>query len=130
MDIDIKTVPYEQMRYETVGDWHFDKHGNLHIIVAKMPDVRFEQLVAYHELTEALLCRQRGVAQEAVDKFDGLFEAERKVGKHGEADEPGDDPRAPYHKEHIFATAAEHAMAAEMKVDWDAYEKAILALGR
>ncbi len=44
------------------------------------------------------------------------------------AGEPGDDPRAPYHAEHAFATAIEEMLAKELGVDLDAYEAAIAAL--
>ena len=44
-----------------------------------------------HELTEMVLCIDRGVTFKAVDRFDMEFEG---------AGEPGDDPKAPYHREH------------------------------
>jgi hypothetical protein len=39
--------------------------------------------------------------------------------------EPGDDPRAPYHKQHVFAENIERLLAAELGVDWSAYDKEV-----
>jgi hypothetical protein len=36
--------------------------------------------------------------------------------------EPGDHPDAPYKREHCFATGIERLLAAELGVDWTAYE--------
>lgn len=74
MKITIETIPYDQQRYPTVGDWTFDKEGNLLIRVSGMGDWRKEALVAVHELVEVLICKQRGITQEQVDKFDMDFE--------------------------------------------------------
>jgi hypothetical protein len=35
--------------------------------------------------------------------------------------EPGDDPRAPYYREHQFASGMERLMAAELGIDWQQY---------
>ena len=90
-----------------------------------MSDWRYELLVALHELVEVNLCKHRGVTEADVDAFDKSFEKNRKPGNE---DEPGDDPKAPYRKEHFFATNIEALMSAELKVDWAKYEKEINAL--
>ncbi len=128
MDISIKTIPHAAQRYETVGDWFFDDAGNLKIRVSDVGNPRYEFLVAYHELTEAMLCKERGISEEEVTEFDKQFERERAEGKHGDGDEPGDDPRAPYCHEHFIATRMERFMCNQLDVDWGAYEKAIEAL--
>lgn len=94
------------------GDWYFDpKNGDLHICVTGT-DV-FDQndvfLVALHELIEAKLCACHGVTQGAVDAFDAAFESD------GEA---GDDPAAPYQKEHRAAMLIEHSVAMMLGI-WD-----------
>lgn len=119
MKITIKTIPHDKQRYETCGDWGFDQNGDLDICVSAMGDWRYELLVGVHELIEAALCKHRGIAGEAVDAFDKDF---------GGDGEPGDDPRAPYHKEHRSATNVEMRLAAELGVDWIAYDDAVLAL--
>jgi hypothetical protein len=35
---------------------------------------------------------------------------------------PGDDPKAPYHREHRFATRIERLLARELRVNWATYE--------
>lgn len=85
----------------------------------------YEALVALHELVEVLLCKKRGITTEQVDVFDKQFEADRAHGMHGPDDEPGDDPAAPYKREHFFATNIEALMSSELGVDWSEYEEKI-----
>ena len=124
MRIIIETIPHKRQRYETCGDWYFRK-GVLHIKVSKMSDWRREMLVAVHELVEVLLCKDRGITTAEVDAFDKAFEKARAPGNE---DEPGDDPKAPYRKEHFFATNIEALMSAEYGINWQEYEKKINAL--
>lgn len=116
MKIIIETIPHLNQRYDTVGDWFFDTDGTLHIKVSKLSDPSHEYLIVVHELIEVLLCQHDGVSQEAVDAFDKAFSADRD-------EEPGDDPGAPYRKQHCFATGVERMLAAELGVDWKAYEQ-------
>lgn len=126
MKIVIETIPHSQQRYETVGDWFFEQTKNcgliLHIKVSSMQNADMEILVAIHELIEAILCSKRGITQQVVDAFDESFEFVREK---GDDSEPGDSPDAPYRKEHLFTTGIEKLMAAELDVDWQAYEKAV-----
>lgn len=128
MNVKIKIIPHKDQRYPTCGDWFFDKKGNLTICVSKLSDWRREMLIAIHELTEVLLCKDRKISQAAVDRFDKQFEKDRLKGKHGDDDEPGDDPKAPYRKEHFFATNIEALLAGELKVDWASYEDELYKL--
>jgi hypothetical protein len=117
-------IDHAEQRYPTCGDWIAQPDGSCHITVSRLPDPRYELLVAIHELCEATLCAHRGILQSAVDAFDKRFEAERAQGQHGD-EEPGDDPAAPYYREHQIATAIEKQMAHWLDVDWSEYEKAI-----
>lgn len=128
MNIHIETIPHDQHRYPTCGDWWVDDQGNLQIRVSDMGNPDYEALVALHELIEVLLCKKRGITTAQVDEFDKQFEKDREAGKHGEDDEPGDHPDAPYKKEHFFATNVEALMSAELGVDFKTYESAIHAL--
>lgn len=120
----IEFIPHNKQRYETVGDWYY-RNRELHIRVSMMSDWRYEILVAIHELAEVMLCKHRGIPAAAVDAFDMAFEKARKPGNE---DEPGDDPKAPYRKEHFFATNIERALALELGVDWATYDAEINAL--
>lgn len=128
MKIIIESIPHNEHRYPTVGDYYTQPDGTEIIKVSALPDWRYEFLIAFHELIEDFLCQQRGIKEPDIKAFDEMFEAERLEGKHSDEAEPGFDPRAPYRKEHSFATAMERLMALELGADWDAYEKAIMEL--
>ena len=119
MKIQIETIPHDKHRYPTCGDWWYAADGTLQIRVSALGNEDYEALVALHELVEVLLCKKRGITTEAVDAFDKAFEAARAPGNE---DEPGDDPKAPYRKEHFFATNIEALMSAELGVNWQEYE--------
>jgi len=125
VNVKIVTIPHEEQRYPTVGDWVVNG-DNLYISVSKMSDPRYELLVAVHELVEVLLCKERGIPQELVDKFDMEYEASRS--EWDTTSEPGDAAGAPYKKEHFFATTVERLLAAELGVDWEKYEAEVQAL--
>lgn len=128
MKISIESIEHSKQRYPTAGDWFFDKKGNLHIKVSRLGDWRMEALVAVHELVEALLCNNRGITQEQVDRFDMQFEDERVCGIHALEDEPGDDKNSPYRDEHCIATAVERLLCAELGLAWNDYDAKIQAL--
>jgi hypothetical protein len=90
-----------------------------------MSDPRYETLVATHELIEAILCRQAGISERAVDAFDKHYKAHRK---DDDMSEPGDSPAAPYHRQHVAATKIERELAALLGVDWDTYGKEVESL--
>lgn len=135
MKIIIETILHDKQRYPTVGDWYFTeevrpedspkKHEVLHIKVSKLSDWRREMLVAVHELAEVLICKHRGISQEVVDDFDKKFESARHPDNE---DEPGDDPAAPYAREHGIATGIERIMAAELDVNWKDYGDEVCGL--
>lgn len=124
MNIIIESIPHQDQRYSTCGDWYYD-NGTLHIKVSKMSDWRYEALVAVHELVEVLLCEHAGVNQATVDAFDMQFELNREPGNE---DEPGDDNDAPYRSQHCVATGIERILAAEMGVNWKPYEDELCEL--
>lgn len=93
-----------------------------------MADWRYVRLVAIHEIIEATLCRGAGITDAEIDHFDMQFEADRALARHSDADEPGDDPKCPYRRQHLMATAIEKMVAAGLGVDWKTYEEAISAL--
>lgn len=125
LNICIRTIPHEDQRYATVGDWYNTSGDNIRIAISNMGDWRKEIAVAMHELIEYALCRERNISQDDVDDFDRNFEARRL---EGNTDEPGDDPSAPYHYEHQFATIIERAICLELGLDWKEYEKTINSL--
>jgi len=111
----IETIPHKTQRYETCGDWIVDG-DTLKIFVSKTKDWRHSFLVAVHELIEAGLCKQAGISQRVVDKFDMSFKGKG---------EPGDNLEAPYHEQHIAASKAERYLATKLRVNWKKYEAAL-----
>lgn len=114
IDITITTIPQEQQRYDTKGDWFSDEAWHVTIRVSDLGNPRYEFLIALHEVTEMFLCHDRGIGEDMVDKFDFAWKGEG---------EPGDDPDSPYFKEHQFATIIERLMAHELGVDWQTYNQ-------
>ena len=126
MKIVIETVPHSEQRHPMiVGDWVWESNGDLTIKVSDMGNWQYEVAVGLHEAVEALLCKQNGVSQTAVDQFDLDYERDRLLGFD---DEPGDDPTAPYHREHCFATAVERMLIAALGVSWADYDQAVESL--
>lgn len=110
----IEAVEYKDQRYDTLGDWYFDRaNGDLIIRVTGADPLDQDEafLIALHELVEAKLCHKHGVTEGQVDEFDFAFEADRAAGKHTEDEEPGDHPDAPYRREHRCAMLIEHMTA-------------------
>ena len=101
--LQIEAIRQNQQRYDTSGDWRVDDTGRGFISVtgADLDDPE-TFLIAIHELVEMFLCQHRGISQDAVDQFDMAFEGDG---------EPGDDPAAPYRREHRQAMIVEHLVA-------------------
>jgi|SRR5882724_7699105 len=119
--VTIHTIPHEQQRYETVGDWIFDEHGNLHITVSRMSNWKRTMLVAIHELIEASICTSNDTTAKQVDDYDMTRDA--KVSGDNVS-----NPGSPYDKEHHFATGVEILLAKEFDINWEEYEKELDAL--
>lgn len=124
----IQFIPHSFQDYETVGNWGIGENGEILIFVSEMSDDRMGWCVAFHELSEVLLCLHRGIKQEDVDAFDIQFEKEREEGLHGEDEEPGDAKDAPYKSEHFFATTVERQLTRELGLDWKEYDDAVMSL--
>lgn len=120
MKIEIETIPHDKQRYPTAGDyWDDPIEGTKHILVSAMGDWRLELLVAIHELVESALCDQRGIPEHEVAAFDMA---------NLDADEPGELPNAPYHREHMFAETIERLVAEQLGVSWIQYGQAVSKL--
>ena len=112
-NISIKVIPHKKQRYDTSGDYWIDKRGTIQIRISKAKNWRYEALLLMHELAEMFLCMERGISFKKIDLFDIQFQGDG---------EPGDDPKAPYHREHRWASRLERMFAAELGVNWEKYE--------
>lgn len=127
MNIEAKTIPNDQQRYPTVGDY-YDEDGVKKFRVSDMGNEDYAFLVFVHELIEEHLTRRRGLMEQEIVAFDLMYENERLEGKHSDEDEPGFDSRAPYQKEHTMATGIEMLLAGHMGIDWNAYNETVMSL--
>jgi hypothetical protein len=127
MRVLIETIAHGEQRYPTVGDYVRDEDGTLHIFVSDLGNWKYELLVALHELIEAGLCQEAGVTFAAIDAFDA-DQSWPRPDTPPEATEPGEDPAAPYHRQHRIASAIEQLVAERLNVDWIDYTRAIEAL--
>ena len=123
-DFNIKVIPHERQSYRTVGDY-WETLKSFEIRVSRVNKSDYEYLVAFHEFVELYLCHKHGVDFQEITSFDKFFQEETDKGLHNPGDEPGDDPRAPYHKEHMFASKLEKMMGDELGVDMVKYEETL-----
>ena len=126
MKIVIESIPNNQQRYKTCGDWWIDKDGSWQIRVSEMSDWRYIFLVAFHELSEMAQCVHRDISEQDITNFDIQFEKEREQGLHTPDEEPGDSPNAIYKREHFIATNIERIQSDALQVDWGEYDRAVL----
>ncbi len=120
MKLIVNSIPHSSQKYPTIGNY-FDENGIEYIEVSEM-DQRSTRLVVIHELIEKWLTENDGITEKEITDFDLMFEDERENGKHGEYDEPGDDIRAPYRKQHRIATLIEKSICLEFNMTWEQHE--------
>ena len=123
-EICVKVIPGKDQRYPTCGDY-FESKGVIQFRISRMFDWRFHMLVFVHEFVEWCLVRHRGIKITDIDAFDIQFEKRRSLGLETEEAEPGDSKKAPYYKEHQFATKVERMLAKQLGVTWSQYDKAV-----
>jgi len=130
MKIIVVTIPHDFQRYPTFGDWQWHNEYDptdltgpgqdvLTVRISELEDERDMFLGALHEIIEAFLCRRRGISGEIVDKWDM---------EHLDAEEPGELPDAPYHREHVFAENIEKLVAYVLDRNWANYGDAVATL--
>lgn len=127
----IETIPHNEQRYDTCGDWLFNEKGDLHIKVSDMSSEDFNFFVGLHEMIEAYFCKVEGIKEEDVTAFDKHFEDMRVAFPDlvGEM-EPGDHENAPYNKQHLIASRIERWVFDQRYGEssnqmWEEYTKAV-----
>lgn len=128
MEIHIKTIPIENMRYPTVGDYWYDTEGVLEVRIAEMGNELYHKLVMIHELVEEALTKHRGLSEPDIMAFDLYYEKRRDQGLVSEDSEPGFDLNAPYLREHTLATSVEMMMCALAGESWSDYDRIVMSL--
>jgi len=119
-EIKIRFVNHQEQRYDTAGDYYLEGK-TLHMRISKCEDEKsgkrnrlMEFLILIHEMVEVLLVIARDISIDKIDEFDMSFKGEG---------EPGDDPVAPYYKEHQFATLVDKQMAVELGLSRKEFER-------
>jgi hypothetical protein len=112
MRINIKTIPHNKQRDNTLDDWRFIR-GRLEIPVSDLGSLAYNALLVFHGLLEAVWCEQNWVSERSVRAFD----------LKSTLDDPGCDPKAPYHVGHMKALELECIAAKMLGVDWEDYER-------
>lgn len=116
-EIIIEIIPHKSQRYNTIGDWfRKDKRWRIRVSRTKKDIWQYHWLIAVHEFIEMFLCRHRGIPESKIAKFDII----------SDLDDPGASKKAPYYKEHKFATKIERLVAKELKINRKKYEKEIV----
>jgi hypothetical protein len=113
-DIHIRIIPRSEQRYDTAGDYLEIPDGSWEVRISQM-DVKREAAVLLHELYEAIATKLSGVPWGDIDAFDM---------EHGELNDPGLDPRAPYHRQHMDATDIERLVVEKLGMTWEEYDQA------
>ena len=120
----VELVKHEEQHYKTAGDWQIGADG---CICIKVSDTGYRMdalLIALHEAVEAILCDAHNVLEADVDAFDIAFALEHKLSD----EEPGEDPLAPYRREHAVADAVERIVAVAADECWREYSGRVDAL--
>lgn len=123
IEIYAKSISMKEMiaRYgvESAGDYWRPRQELINIRALELGNPDYEFLIILHEIIEEYLCTKRGIKETDIQAFDQKFSEEGGEG------EPGDDKRAPYYKEHQFATKIEKLMATQMGIKWRDYSRAV-----
>ena len=115
----VNFIPQTAQRIQgQVGDY-FETEGAVVFRITRFENPAYSFAVLLHELHERFRNLQFDIRDEEVDAFDL---------KHPELDDPGLDPRAPYHACHMEADALERLFILLTGNDWIEYEAAIAGL--
>ena len=118
----MKVIPHAEQRYDTLGDYWLDEDGVWQFRVSDMGDWRYNFSVLLHEFVEVALLLHKGVSEADVLAFDLAVPADSPY-----FDDPGFDPKAPYHAEHVYADCMERLISPHLGMSftdvWDAASK-------
>lgn len=106
------TIPHKEQRYDTAGDY-FEMQGDDYYYISKLPQGwRAELAVLVHEMVEYQLCKEAGIKEKDITKFDI---------ESGHPD-PGTLKEAPYYEQHKIATKIEKYIIKQLGLDWKQYD--------
>lgn len=111
------TLPWRQLPdYPDIGSWKVNADNSPAFIgSADTGDDISNAAILLHEFIEVMMCWIHGVKEEDVSRFDKEWFTE----KHGDDEEPGHDPAAPYHEWHLVAERFEREFIVQSGMMWD-----------
>lgn len=115
-------VPLEKMPMAGECGFWMPWGKNIDVKAAKTRSDVSDMAVILHEMVEAFLCIKHGVAEKDVSEWDQKWHDAEMKG------EPGDHPSAPYHGEHVAATAVERAFVTSSGMTWEEHDANVEAL--
>lgn len=104
--IEMEVIPHQEQRYDTLGDYWVTEDGTWHFRVSDLGDWRYNFSVLLHEFIEVALLTHKGVTEPEVLAFDLSVPEDSPY-----ANDPGFDPKSPYHAEHVYADCMERLIA-------------------
>ena len=110
----MEVIPHLNQRYDTLGDYWEDADGTWNFRVSDMGDWRYNFSVLLHEFVEYALMKHKGITEQAVLDFDLAVKPDSAY-----ADDPGFDPAAPYHDEHVYADCMERLIAPHLGMQFE-----------
>ncbi len=116
--IHYQVIPHNKQRYNTVGDYWEDKEA-VNFRVSSLKNAKYEVLVFIHELIEYLLVKVAKISIKDIDNFDINYK------DYSFYNEPGDNPAAPYHRQHVTATIIERIVSSFIGVNWKDYNECL-----
>lgn len=108
--IKVEIVPLKKQRYETLGDYFYDKNKTLNFKITDTGNPLWNKMVLIHELIEQTLTEAKGIKEQIISKHDLEFEKLIKDGLVEPDAEPGEHKNSPYRQEHILAELVERLM--------------------
>jgi hypothetical protein len=123
-EIRIKTIPPNEQRYATAGDY-FHEPDTLEVRITQQKTEDSEFLVAIHELVEEYLTRHAGIKEQDILAYDLNWEKRHAKGLT-KADEPGEENDCIYREQHAVALIIEYLISKELGVDFDKHNEELI----
>jgi hypothetical protein len=110
-----ETINHKDQRYDTAGDYwkHPDGRHDVYKISRLPQGWKAELAVLIHEIVEFQLCKEAGIKEKDITKFDI---------ESGHLD-PGTIKNCPYFKQHKLATEIEKYVIKKLGLNWKEYNK-------
>jgi hypothetical protein len=123
MEINIKTKPILEMRWNGLGDYYPTKDGVKNIYIAETGNELYNRFIAIHELIEDTLLMAHGIPVEVIDSYcDKVFASGKEL--------TSDNPDSPIHREHLFSGLLEYLTVLECGIERKKYDEDIEELFR